>query len=98
MIFSLLAKSRARSKGILWWCHTSAKALSSSGDKARGVNILRSGGEKLSYQTPLRCIGPILTTCRIFSLLRIPSRRPRVMPATLSSLVPLIMWLSVQRA
>jgi hypothetical protein len=39
-------------------------------------------------------MGPILTTCRVFSLLRMPSRRPRVMPATLSSFVPLIMWLS----
>jgi len=46
------------------------------------------------YHTPLRCIGPILTTWRTFSLFRIPSRRPRVMPATLSSLVPLIIWLS----
>jgi hypothetical protein len=26
--------------------------------------------------------------------LRMPSRRPRVMPATFNSLVPLIMWLS----
>jgi hypothetical protein len=51
-----------------------------------------------SYQTPLRCIGPILTTWRTFSLLRIPSRRPRVIPATLRSLVPLIMWLSSRRA
>lgn len=48
-----------------------------------------------SYHTPFKCIGPILTTWRIFSLLRIPSRRPRVIPATLSSLVPLIIWLSV---
>lgn len=47
-------------------------------------------GTSHAYQTPLRCIGPILTTCRVFSLLRIPSRRPRVMPATLRSLVPLI--------
>jgi hypothetical protein len=47
-----------------------------------------------SYQTPLRCIGPILTTCRVFSLLRMPSLRPRVMPATFSNFVPLIMWLS----
>jgi hypothetical protein len=55
--------------------------------------ILLSDPRK-TYHTPLRCIGPILTTCLIFSLLRIPSRRPRVMPATLSSLVPLIKWLS----
>lgn len=48
-----------------------------------------------AYQTPLRCIGPIFTTCRVFSLFRIPSRRPRVMPATFRSLVPLIMWLSM---
>lgn len=43
-----------------------------------------------SYHTPLRCIGPIFTTCRNFSLFKIPSRRPLVMPATLRSLVPLI--------
>lgn len=49
-------------------------------------------------QTPLRCIGPILTTCLVFSLLRMPSLRPLVMPATLRSLVPLIMWLSSRRA
>lgn len=48
-----------------------------------------------TYQTPLRCMGPIFTTCRTFSLLRMPSRRPRVMPATFNSLVPLIIWLSV---
>lgn len=47
-----------------------------------------------TYQTPFRCIGPIFTTWRVFSLLRIPSRRPLVMPATFNSLVPLIMWLS----
>lgn len=35
-----------------------------------------------------------MTTWRSFSLLRIPSRRPRVIPATFSSFVPLIMWLS----
>ncbi len=52
----------------------------------------------VTYQTPLRCIGPILTTCRIFSLFKMPSRRPRVIPATLRSLVPLIMWLSVIRS
>lgn len=50
-----------------------------------------------SYQTPFKCIGPILTTCRVFSLFKMPSRRPRVMPATLSSLVPLIMWLSAEQ-
>ena len=44
-----------------------------------------------TYQTPLRCIGPILTTCRVFSLFKIPSRRPRVIPATFKSFVPLIM-------
>lgn len=47
-----------------------------------------------AYHTPLRCIGPILTTCLVFSLFNMPSRRPRVMPATLRSFVPLIMWLS----
>lgn len=41
-------------------------------------------------------MGPILTTWRTFSLLRIPSRRPRVMPATFNSFVPLIMWLSAK--
>ena len=50
-----------------------------------------------AYQTPFRCIGPILTTLRLFSLLRIPSLLPRVMPATLSSLVPLTMWLSARQ-
>ena len=39
-------------------------------------------------------MGPILTTWRTFSLFRMPSRRPRVIPATFNSLVPLIMWLS----
>lgn len=47
-----------------------------------------------TYQTPFKCMGPILTTCRTFSLFKIPSRRPRVMPATFNSFVPLIMWLS----
>jgi hypothetical protein len=47
-----------------------------------------------TYQTPLRCMGPILTTWRVFSLFSMPSRRPRVIPATFRSLVPLIMWLS----
>jgi hypothetical protein len=46
--------------------------------------------QESTYQTPLRCIGPILTTWRTFSLFRIPSLRPRVMPATLSNFVPLI--------
>lgn len=50
-----------------------------------------------TYQTPFKCIGPIFTTWRSFSLLRIPSRRPRVMPATFSSFVPLIMWLSAKQ-
>lgn len=76
VIFSLLAKSRARSKGIL----TSQRGSSGAGNR--------------TYHTPFRCIGPILTTLRTFSLLRMPSRRPLVIPATLSSLVPLIMWLS----
>lgn len=49
---------------------------------------------KDTYHTPFRCMGPIFTTWRTFSLLRIPSLLPRVMPATLRSLVPLIMWLS----
>ena len=52
------------------------------------------GHTAFSYQTPLRCIGPIFTTCRVFSDFRMPSRRPRVIPATLSNLVPLIKWLS----
>lgn len=39
-------------------------------------------------------MGPIFTTCLVFSLFSIPSRRPLVMPATFRSLVPLIMWLS----
>lgn len=39
-------------------------------------------------------MGPILTTWRTFSLFKMPSRRPRVIPATFNSLVPLIMWLS----
>ena len=43
-----------------------------------------------TYQTPLRCIGPIFTTCLIFSDLRIPSLLPLVMPATFKSLVPLM--------
>lgn len=47
-----------------------------------------------SYQTPFKCIGPILTTWRIFSLFKIPSRRPRVIPATFNNFVPLIIWLS----
>jgi hypothetical protein len=47
-----------------------------------------------TYHTPFRCMGPILTTLRAFSLLRMPSRRPLVIPATFSSLVPLIIWLS----
>lgn len=51
-------------------------------------------GNTTTHHTPLRCIGPILTTCRVFSLFKIPSRRPRVIPATLRSFVPLIMWLS----
>ncbi len=50
---------------------------------------------QITYHTPFKCIGPIFTTCRVFSLFRIPSRRPRVMPATFNNFVPLIMWLSV---
>lgn len=52
----------------------------------------------ITYQTPFKCIGPILTTARFFSLFKIPSLRPRVIPATLSNLVPLIIWLSSLRA
>lgn len=47
-----------------------------------------------TYHTPFKCMGPIFTTWRIFSLFRMPSRRPLVIPATLSSFVPLIMELS----
>jgi hypothetical protein len=79
VIFSLLANSRARSKGIL---------LVPMFRFAQNISDLKT------YQTPFKCIGPILTTCFCFSLLRIPSRRPLVMPATLRSLVPLIIWLS----
>jgi len=78
VIFSLLAKSRARSNGIL-------------GSFSKTVYKF---GYQFTYQTPLRCIGPILTTCLVFSLLRMPSRRPRVIPATFRSFVPLIIWLS----
>lgn len=35
-----------------------------------------------------------MTTCLIFSLFRMPSRRPLVIPATFNNFVPLIMWLS----
>lgn len=70
--------------------------------KARSYGILASqrGTHKpgWSYQTPLRCIGPILTTFRSFSLLRIPSRRPLVIPTTFSNFVPLILWLSTMSA
>ena len=82
VIFSLFAKSSARSKGILFCVSPSEMRMHTSN----------------AYQTPLRCIGPILTTCRVFSLLRIPSRRPRVIPATLRSLVPLMKWLSSRLA
>ncbi len=57
--------------------------------------VSKQSKRKQPYQTPLRCIGPIFTTCRSFSLLRIPSLRPRVIPATLRSFVPLMKWLSV---
>lgn len=57
-----------------------------------------SNARSYGIQTPLRYIVPIFTTCRTFSLFRIPSRRPRVMPATFRSLVPLIMLLSSLRA
>ena len=60
-------------------------------------STFQSGQVVETYQTPFRCMGPILTTCRTFSLFRIPSRRPLVMPATFSNLVPLIMWLSAHR-
>ena len=79
MIRSLFANSSARSNGIL------CSSRQSSGRVTRAPN---------THQTPFRCIGPIFTTCLIFSLLRMPSLRPRVMPATFKSLVPLIMWLS----
>lgn len=46
------------------------------------------------YQTPLRCLGPVFTICFVFSLVRISSHRPPVIPATFRSLVPLIMWSS----
>lgn len=52
-------------------------------------------GKVTAYHTPFKCIGPILTTFFCFSLFKIPSLRPRVMPTTLSNLVPFIMWLSV---
>lgn len=55
------------------------------------IRSTRFSGTDCTYQTPFKCIGPIFTTCRIFSLFRMPSRLPLVMPATLSSLVPLIM-------
>lgn len=83
VIFSLFAKSSALSKGILM----EGLACTSANSKL-GIYVGQT------HQTPLRCIGPILTTCRIFSLLRIPSRRPRVMPATFKSFVPFIIWLS----
>ena len=85
VIFSLFAKSRARSKGILQ-------------DEMSNYKIKHQACTERTYQTPLRCMGPILTTCRTFSLFRIPSRRPRVIPATFSSFVPLIMWLSSPHA
>ncbi len=52
VIFSLLAKSRARSKGILQINEVS-KAQQSLHARNRRAQ---------TYQTPLRCIGPILTT------------------------------------
>lgn len=79
VIFSLFANSSARSKGILY----------------RNQQCDLEAWSKLAtYQTPLRCIGPILTTCRVFSDFSMPSRRPRVMPATFRSFVPLMKWLS----
>ena len=79
----MFAKSRARSNGILMFVNN---------------RIKYSGLENAAtYHTPLRCIGPIFTTWRVFSLLRMPSRRPRVIPATFNSFVPLIMWLSAPR-
>ena len=58
------------------------------------ISSVQKHNSEITHQTPFKCIGPILTTLRTFSLLRIPSLRPRVMPATLSSLVPLIIRLS----
>lgn len=81
MIFSLFAKSRARSNGILGRVSSWV-----------GCDDLDSR----THHTPLRCIGPIFTTWRTFSLLRMPSRRPRVIPATFNSFVPLIIWLSAR--
>lgn len=57
-----------------------------------------SSARSYGIHTPLRYIVPILTTCRTFSLFNIPSRLPRVIPATLSSFVPFIMLLSSRRA
>lgn len=85
VIFSLLANSSARSNGIL---HLLVSSLFYKKKK-------KKTGREETYQTPFKCMGPILTTWRIFSLFKIPSRRPRVIPATLSSLVPLIIWLSL---
>lgn len=85
VIFSLFANSKARSKGILI-------------DQI--LLVVRSGMSLFlfgsTYQTPFKCIGPIFTTWRSFSLFKIPSRRPRVIPATFSNFVPLIIWLSVR--
>ena len=79
VIFSLFANSKARSYGIL----------------SMSVNGQWENHWEVTYQTPLRCMGPILMTWRSFSLFKIPSRRPLVMPATFKSLVPLTIWLSV---
>lgn len=54
------------------------------------VSLLMSCTAKGAYQTPLTCIGPILTTCRTFSFFKMASLRPLSIPATLNSLVPLI--------
>jgi hypothetical protein len=58
------------------------------------VNIAKAQTAPTTYQTPLKCIGAILTTWLVFSLFKMPSLRPRVMPATFNSFVPLMKWLS----
>lgn len=62
-------------------------------DSLRASSRARSKG----IHTPLRFIAPILTTYRTFSDLRMPSRRPLVIPATFSSLVPLMKLVSSRR-
>jgi hypothetical protein len=48
--------------------------------------------------TPFKYAGPSLMTWRVFSALSITSLQPRFIPATLSSFVPLIIWLFSRRA